>query len=250
MIIKKLTTTGHIPSTPKQVELPGLSEDVHIAEIDDPQRFRQQLTEFRTIRGQKHRPCFFALGVAGVGKSYLIDKARDEITGINVGYVNIGDEMYAALLSKYPRLERDEIRNLSVKEQDETRAHVMEDIARMSMRQLTIIDTHATIETPDGYMPGMTPEMFRQLLPCGIILIEDSEEAIQARRVKDNESGKRYRNPDPENIRRHQRINREVVNLIAAASNTPVIHIIRTGDITKDTKLVNAEMLRNLPIIQ
>ena len=69
-----------------------------------------------------------------------------------------------------------------------------------------IVDTHCTIKTPQGYMPGLPEWVLRELKPTSIVLVEADPGEIYGRRARDTT---RNRDPDSkEQIAEHQFMNR------------------------------------------
>ena len=76
-----------------------------------------------------------------------------------------------------------------------------------------IVDTHASILTPSGYLPGLPEWTVKAIMPNTIVLVEALPEEIENRRSKDTSRAR-----DKDDIGLHQRINREYA--IAAAFMT------------------------------
>ena len=76
-----------------------------------------------------------------------------------------------------------------------------------------IVDTHASILTPSGYLPGLPEWTVKAIMPNTIVLVEALPNEIENRRSKDTSRAR-----DSDDIGLHQRINREYA--IAAAFMT------------------------------
>jgi len=69
-----------------------------------------------------------------------------------------------------------------------------------------LVDTHCTISTPKGYLPGLPEWVLRKLKPDCIILVEAKSEEIAKRRTGDKS---RSRDDEmEEGIELHQMVNR------------------------------------------
>ena len=86
-------------------------------------------------------------GVPGVGKSTVMGAAEE------YGYkiVNFGTTMFEEA-QKEGVSDRDDMRKLAVEEQQRLQKQAGEKISKMGN---VVVDTHASILTPAGYMPGL-----------------------------------------------------------------------------------------------
>ena len=144
-------------------------------------------------------------GVPGVGKSTVMNAAK------NFGYsiVNFGRTMFEEA-QKEGVSSRDDLRKLPVDVQKRLQKQAGEKIGLM---ESVIVDTHASILTPSGYLPGLPEWTVKAIMPNTIILVEALPEEIENRRSKDTSRAR-----DKDDIGLHQRINREYA--IAAAFMT------------------------------
>ena len=67
-----------------------------------------------------------------------------------------------------------------------------------------VVDTHASILTPSGFMPGLPEWTIRALNPNIIVLVEATAQEIAGRRSKDPS-----RLRDADDIDMHQKVNRD-----------------------------------------
>jgi adenylate kinase len=137
-------------------------------------------------------------GIPGVGKTTVL-----ELTGIKV--VNFGTVM----LELSGLADRDMIRGLSIEKQRELQSSAAKKIS--AMRDV-VVDTHYTIKTQNGYLPGIPPWVAELLEMEHIIVIEADEMSIFERRVKDKS---RSREVSLEEISEHQIINRNFAITLA-----------------------------------
>jgi adenylate kinase len=153
-------------------------------------------------------------GVPGVGKSTVIDAAQ-KAKGYKV--VVYGTEMFNVAQRKGLVKTRDEMRRLDPAVQrdiQETAAHA---IAAMGN---VIVDTHCTIKTPVGYLPGIPAWVAQALKPKQFILVEASPMEIVGRR---NNDATRARDPDSEeDIAQHQAMNRAAAMTVATLTGATV----------------------------
>jgi adenylate kinase len=177
-------------------------------------------------------PAVIITGVPGVGKSTVIDAAQ-KAAGYKV--VVYGTEMFTVAKAKGLVKDRDEMRKLPPATQREIQELAAHAIAQMGD---VIVDTHCTIKTPKGYLPGIPAWVAQALKPKQIILVEAPPEDILARRQNDPS---RARDPDSVGeIAEHQSINR--MNALSVAVLTgATVRIIenKTGRVeeTRDAVL-------------
>lgn len=139
-------------------------------------------------------------GVAGVGKSTVLDlvKKKTEYEIINFGTLMFEMAKEISIVSN-----RDELRRLPVDTQINLQKKASAAIGKMDN---VVVDTHMTIRTPDGYMPGLPEWVIRELKVSSYFLIEADSALIQGRR---NADPSRKRDEDTfESIREHQEVNR------------------------------------------
>jgi adenylate kinase len=90
-----------------------------------------------------------------------------------------------------------------------------------------IVDTHCTIKTPKGYLPGIPEWVATALKPDMVILVEATPKEIMARRAKD---ATRVRDADDETtVALHQEINRAAAASIATLTGA-TLKIIHNRD--------------------
>jgi len=137
-------------------------------------------------------------GIPGVGKTTVL-----ELTGIKV--VNFGTVM----LELSGLADRDVMRGLSIEKQKELQRSAAKKISTMGG---VVVDTHYTIKTRNGYLPGIPPWVAEMLEIEHIIVIEADEMSIFERRAKDKS---RSRDLELEEISEHQMINRSFAIALA-----------------------------------
>jgi adenylate kinase len=128
-------------------------------------------------------------GIPGSGKTTVCSRVEKlaKNAGVEVNVINYGTVMMR-LLQKHGRgMERDDMRrdNLDTqrKLQKEVAGIIVEKMTQLS--GLTIVDTHMSIKTPAGYLPGLPSHNLSVLKPDMLVLVEAEPREISRRRMKD-----------------------------------------------------------------
>jgi len=169
-------------------------------------------------------PVVIITGVPGVGKSTVIEAAQ-KAKGYRV--VVYGTEMFKVAQVRGLVKDRDEMRKLDPSVQREIQESAAHAIAQMGD---VIVDTHCTIKTPRGYLPGIPKWVAEALHPKQVILVEATPKEIAARRHNDPT---RARDADSEeDIANHQAMNRAAAMTLATLTGATVAFIHnKTGDV-------------------
>lgn len=120
------------------------------------------------------------VGIPGCGKSSLIKETLRQAPHVQV--LNYGDQMLAE--AALEGLTRDQLRTLSLSEQREIGIKAAKKMVKQG-NEVVLIDTHALIRTPTGYIPGLPREVLEILLPKALVFIECSAETVLQRRAMD-----------------------------------------------------------------
>jgi adenylate kinase len=122
------------------------------------------------------------VGVPGVGKSTVVAKAKEAVSGSAVQV--FGTAMFdEALRLKWVK-HRDEMRKLPVEKQKKLQEAAAARISR-GRGKVVFIDTHLFIRTPEGFWPGLPLRVIEPMKPTHLLLVEASAKEILARRKKD-----------------------------------------------------------------
>lgn len=124
-------------------------------------------------------------GVPGVGKTTVITGALSRLEEQGVHYANIsfGSFMFETALAEGLVQNRDEMRLLDKNQQKMLQRRAAERIAAVEGNVL--VDTHASVKTPKGYLPGLPEWVLEALMPDLFVLIETDEDQILGRRLGD-----------------------------------------------------------------
>lgn len=166
-------------------------------------------------------------GTPGAGKTTVLGEAMELIKdSSNVNVVNYADAMLETGKELGLGSDHDKIRKLPVEEQIDLQKKAAERIAQES-DEITIVDTHSTVKTKDGYLPGLPEWVIKALNPETIVLVEADADEIVGRRSSDET---RERDKETaEQINLHQKINR-VAALSSANMCGATVKIIENHD--------------------
>ncbi len=134
-------------------------------------------------------------GLPGVGKSTVLSIARRKFSelGIEMEVVNFGDYMLKYLRDKGLVKDRDEIRRLPLRTQQEAqtaaarliREHFNIRATEAAGEFVGFVDTHVLIKTSTGLWPGLPEHVIRELKPASIVLVEAEPSQILSRQLRD-----------------------------------------------------------------
>jgi adenylate kinase len=171
-------------------------------------------------------------GIPGVGKTTVMQNAAE---GMEIEFVTFGTIMIDIAKEMGLVENRDEMRKLTLEQQKKLQIKTAEKIAEMKN---VIVDTHCTVKTPKGYLPGLPEWVIKKLNPTAIVVVEADPEEIYNRRANDET---RNRDPDSkEKIAEHQQINRSAAMAYAALSGSTV-KIVFNHDNAIDDAVKQAE---------
>ena len=163
-------------------------------------------------------------GIPGVGKTTLLSKIVEIIKsqGKSVKVMSFGTLMFE-IAKKNGLKDRDELRNLPLKEQQNLQKIVAEKIAAQN-EQIIIIDTHAFINSSEGYYPGLPEHVLKIIKPTNFVSVSAKPEEIYNRRMKDD-----TRNRDKItliNIKKELEYQSGMISACAVITGSPVRHIL------------------------
>ncbi|NOR17710.1 adenylate kinase [candidate division WOR-3 bacterium] len=165
-------------------------------------------------------------GIPGVGKTTVMKEAAE---GIDIQFVTFGTVMADIAIEMNLVKDRDEMRKLTLEQQKELQIKTAEKVAKIDN---VIVDTHCTVKTPKGYMPGLPEWVIKKLNPTAIVVVEADPEEIYNRRSKDIT---RNRDPDSkEKIAEHQQMNRAAAMTYATLSGATVKIVFNHDNAVED----------------
>jgi adenylate kinase len=152
-------------------------------------------------------------GIPGTGKTTVMNKVLEKHP---LTFVTFGTVMFEIAKEKSLVRNRDELRKLPSSTQREIQELAAAKIKKM---ENVCVDTHCTIKTKAGYLPGLPQAILKILSPHVIILVEATPDEIIQRRLRDT----RARDVEGTNeIREHQLFNRIAAMSYAVMSGATV----------------------------
>lgn len=180
------------------------------------------------------------VGIPGVGKTSLLSQVVESLKEKNkvVSVVNYGTLMFDVAKENGLK-DRDNLRKLPVVEQQKLQKIAAEKIAAHD-EEITIIDTHAFINSPEGYYPGLPEHVLKIIQPSNFVSVAAKPEEIYNRRMKDES-----RDRDKItliNIRKELEYQTGMISACAVITGVPVRHILNgEGKIDEAAnKIINA----------
>ncbi len=183
-------------------------------------------------------------GLPGAGKTTTIEAVMKEI-GDKIQVISFGTEMMK-IVQKYGVNHRDEIRKkLTPAQIEEAQIEVAKYIDKIAKetKKLILVDTHASIKTEFGYLPGIPDSVIYNMKISGFVYITTKYEEIIKRREKDVT---RYRDEeDKVEISLHNEMNLAVLSACAIKTGAPVKIIVnRDGQLEKSVNELKNYLLR------
>ncbi len=142
-------------------------------------------------------------GIPGSGSTTVLNHALKDTDYVHLNY---GDVMLEIAQEMGLVKDRDSMRKLPPENQKEVQKKAAKTIRERAQHSNTIVDTHCTIKTPSGFLPGLPVWVLEELQPDMFILIEADGDEILMRRISDT-----TRTRDAERLQEinlHQEMNR------------------------------------------
>ncbi len=154
-------------------------------------------------------------GVPGAGKTSIM---REVANKTNHEIVNYGSVMLQLALEKGLAKDRDEIRKLPIDIQKDLQREAARKIGEMDN---IIVDTHLTIKTPSGYLPGLPVWVLNEIRPDLIVVVEAEPHEIMRRRKSDTSRRRDFETYD--DIKEHLSANRYAAFACSVLTGAPVM---------------------------
>ncbi|WP_457554859.1 adenylate kinase [Candidatus Pyrohabitans sp.] len=164
--------------------------------------------------------CVVVTGIPGVGKTTVLNQALEKL-GEKFEIINFGDKMFEVASKENLVASRDEMRRLPPEVQKRIQKLAAIAIAKRAEVMNVVVDTHCTVKTPAGFLPGLPRWVLEELKPTQIVLVEALPEEIRRRRESDTT---RTRDEDSlEQIALHQEMNRAAAMAYAMLTGATVL---------------------------
>lgn len=170
-------------------------------------------------------------GVPGVGSSRLTETAVASLDE-RFELLNAGDVMLESALGEGLDITaRDELGSLSPEQLRRLQRRMSEYVAAIAAEPDThvVLNTHLVVSTAAGFVPGLPPEVLRELDPASFVLIEADPEVIRERRVEDQYRS--YRVDDRLGIEFQQSMSRTAAFSYASSTGAPIALVENTDDV-------------------
>ena len=160
------------------------------------------------------------VGIPGVGKTTLLTTMVEILKDNkkNVVVINYGSLMFD-VAKENGLTDRDQLRKLSVFEQQRLQKLAAEQISNHE-EEVVIIDTHAFVNSPEGYYPGLPEHVLKIIKPTNFVSVSAKLEEIYNRRMKDD-----TRNRDKitlANIKKELDVQSGMMSACAVITGSPV----------------------------
>jgi adenylate kinase len=175
-------------------------------------------------------------GIPGSGSTTILNKTLELV---DYTHLNYGDIMTEIAIEEKIVENRDELRKLDPETQKIIQKKAARRIKETSESADVIVDTHCTISTPSGFLPGLPSWVLEELQPNIFILVEANPDEIIYRRLSDDS-----RSRDVEKIKDinlHQEMNR-AASMAYATLTGATVKVIENHDNHLDStvsKMVN-----------
>ncbi|MGN0175439.1 adenylate kinase [Methanobrevibacter gottschalkii] len=179
-------------------------------------------------------------GIPGSGSTTLLNKALEEVDYVHLNY---GDIMTEIAIKENIVHDRDSLRKLPAETQKEIQAKAAKEIKQRSENDNVIVDTHCTINTPSGFLPGLPNWVLEQLQPDLFILIEANPDEIIFRRLNDDTRQRDLQKV--KEIQLHQEMNR-ATSMAYATLTGATVKIVENHDNHLDSSVSKLVDVLNL----
>ncbi len=166
------------------------------------------------------------VGIPGVGKSTLVTKIVEILNSKqkSVSVNSFGTIMFEEA-QKNGIKNRDDLRKLSMEEQQNLQKKAAQNIAKLE-DDLVIIDTHTFINTNAGFYPGLPNNILEIIKPSNFISVYARPEDIYNRRMKDTTRQRDLVSID--NIKKEMAISDAMLSSCAVFSGSPMKPVFNT----------------------
>ncbi len=192
-------------------------------------------------------PLVILAGAPGVGKTTVQNVALEQLQTVKpVKVATFGDYMFEAAQRSQLVQNRDEMRTKIPREKyKELQRKAAEQIAHDAKDRNIIVNTHLSMATSFGLIPGLPLEILKLLDPKIIIIVEADPSEI-ALRQKEDKARERSDFGDSNKLESFQNYSRSCAAAYSVAQNIPVKIIINKQGKIRDSSNELIEVLKNV----
>lgn len=194
------------------------------------------------------RKTIIVTGIPGTGKTTVCNLVEEfaKKAGVEVNCINYGTVMMGILQKHGQSMARDAMRKDSVDSQRRLQREVAEAVSERTkqLNGLTIIDTHMSIKTPAGYLPGLPHHVLQLLKPEMLVLVEALPNEIVSRRMKD--ASRKRDEPIEEAVKEELLFSRLMAGACAVLISVPVKIVVNAE---KKQEEAAREILKALGVV-
>jgi adenylate kinase len=181
-------------------------------------------------------------GVPGVGSSRVTETA---VASLDERYelLNTGDVMLEEALSEGLDVSsRDDLTALAPRDLRRLQRRMGEYVAAIAAESEThvVLNTHLVVNTADGFVPGLPPEVLSDLEPAAFVLVEADPERVQERRA--GSDYRSYRVDDRLGIEFQQSMSRTAAFAYATSVGAPIALVENTADVDSAAARLSREI--------
>lgn len=165
------------------------------------------------------------VGLTGVGKTSVIEAAQDK-TDLDIEVISYGTKLLSMAKRRGLVDSRDDLTEMPREDYDklqvETARRIARDVQKSAADKL-ILDTHAALDTPVGYRPGLSGRDIDEMNPVQFIQIYANALSVRERRESDDSRDRDI--PEVSELSEHQERATEMCATYAVLGRAPLTTI-------------------------
>ena len=192
-------------------------------------------------------PLIILAGAPGVGKTTVQNVALEQLQVVKpIKVATFGDYMFEMAQRAKLVKNRDEMRTKIPREKyKELQLKAAEQISKDAKDRNVIVNTHLSMITTAGLIPGLPLEILKLLDPKIIVIIEADPSEISLRQ-KTDKARERSDFGDAEKLREFQNYSRSCAAAYSVTQNIPVKIIVNRQGKIRDSSNELIEVLKNV----
>lgn len=152
------------------------------------------------------------VGLSGVGKGTVLEQAMN-LSSEDYEVINYGDRMLEIAEEQGLADDRDDLKRLEPEENKKLQREAGQSIVEDSKDGNVIVETHAALQTPSGYLPGLPEWSIKALNPERIVFMDADSDEILERTRKDDTRDREH--DELEEITEYREVAREMASTCA-----------------------------------